>query len=261
MIERIQANTDASGEYFLNPKLTRQVMEKVCDVNMPEKAYSVLTRQESLSSVLTLGLLGAKLDSPHRGINSKTIEDMKVDYIKTIKERVQVGVWFNIVGRSMNDFDEQVSPMREGVYFALMKSSIAIIFDLSPFKEMPIYDIDAAEKSLSDNIRLPLYSFVPVLDHSSWDYGNDGKIHTETHRGFKLFPRIPPRLFQGIIFTENPSEKKLISVVQTMLNVYKDKSELLIPIYGEYGDLLWPKGTVTKPVGKIITSPCNNSMK
>jgi hypothetical protein len=64
-----------------------------------------------------------------------------------------------------------------------------------------------------------------------------GDLCTTNEYGFSLSSRVAPRRFRGLVCDEIHFQK----VLPIMLETYKDKPDLLVPIYDETGNLLWPK--------------------
>jgi len=83
----------------------------------------------------------------------------------------------------------------------------------------------------------------------------------------EVYSRIPPRLFRGIfIWSEGESEwgrkatrEKVGGVVTTMLDVFKDRANLLLPIYDLVGNLLWPKQMSYEEVKKFVAERDKNA--
>jgi len=66
----------------------------------------------------------------------------------------------------------------------------------------------------------------------------EGLIQPDGEYGFVLSYRIAPKLFEGFV-VKTDEEKETIK--EAMLNSYKEHPELLVPVYNNSGDVVWPK--------------------
>ena len=79
----------------------------------------------------------------------------------------------------------------------------------------------------------------------------------ETEYGFSLSFRVAPRLFKGLVLRVEKAKaeeimKKVDQIVASMREIDKEKEELILPIYDEDGNLLWPKQMSYHEVKKFV---------
>lgn len=66
----------------------------------------------------------------------------------------------------------------------------------------------------------------------------EGLIQPDGEYGFVLSYRIAPKLFEGFVVR---TEKEKEAIIEAMLDLSKEHPEFLVPIYGDIGNVLWPK--------------------
>jgi len=266
-------------EVELSPEVIEKIMEKVQDVNEEGTAYITIqksyrahsTDSDRIGSILQNGLLG-KIK------HDRNIDEIKQDWVNFMKNKRSLVrsknreyaefdlpiVWFNIVGQSTNrtgDTSLTNSDLLNPLEMEMGKGENAVvIFDLSKYKEVEFDSI----------------SHRNTYTNSSPE-GKDGK-RVYQMEGFFLSYRVPPNKFKGILIQcrRDKSEEEILgyeddrlrelsdqdriehikekfdhdeaawleraeSMAQKMRQTYKDKENLLVPIYDVYGNLLWPK--------------------
>jgi len=66
----------------------------------------------------------------------------------------------------------------------------------------------------------------------------EGLIQPDGEYGFVLSYRIAPKLFEGFVVSTNKEEE---AIKAAMLDLYKESPDFLVPIYDNFGDVIWPK--------------------
>lgn len=74
---------------------------------------------------------------------------------------------------------------------------------------------------------------------------------TSKEYGFNLSYRIPPRFFRGIIASNKTLSTEIIKIISLQKKIFKNKKELIIPIYDGEGNLYWPKNMSHEEVKKL----------
>ncbi|MFH1291783.1 MAG: hypothetical protein ABIH87_01115 [bacterium] len=261
-------------EVELSPEVIEMVMEKVEDIYTPGTAFHVLnalqkwhgekgnvTDIETIDDVLRDGVLGK---IPERG--EEPLSRHRGAFVEDIKSGKMPRVWFDIVGRSARyNLPHDSIWMQGGVV------SVAIIFDLSKFsdgigqeedyrqkleelKKRGSTDPEADYRKEHEKIGTFFSSSAyRPLDHNL--FNTKGFTMSNEGSGFTLFGRVSPRHFRGIILRLRKQGQKELKVeddqtriqgevdkiVSKQLKTYKNKPEMLLPIYDSRGHLLWPK--------------------
>ncbi len=122
---------------------------------------------------------------------------------------------------------------------------IAVVFDLSGFIELPAKYMDTynGKESISgyeDPLPIGTFAYRGPKNYVSVVPNSKGDLCVGSEYGFSLSSRIPPRKFKAII-VDYWGEQKLDLLIKDMVDINKDKPELLVPIYNTRGDLLWPE--------------------
>lgn len=251
-----------SLESELPPEVVEKIMAKVQNIDEYGTAFHSLhagaigrkikeSDEEKLTSALQLGIVGITTSGDKRNKSEKSAKEIYLDFVR---ERERPNVFFSIVGR----FSRDVRMAANMIMFRQNREVIAIIFDLSPFKEV------VADRGKE----------LPKLSYSNWSHSqfrtspdNKGQINessTEDY-GFRLSSRVPPRLFKGIVVDigvkrigtndelyYSKLSSKLKEITDQMLDVDKEKPEYLLPVYDIDGNLLWPKQMKHVEVRKFI---------
>lgn len=206
------------------------------------------------------------------------------------KVRNQEGVYFNIIGRSMLNDDiiekeqgksSEIPSMIRSVY---TENGISIIFDKSFIREVSLNDY---RNFYSEKFKPKVKEYFADFNSGdsdyrkiSWDKINSlNEVKIDSSWGFYTRSRIPPRSFRGIVISrrfkpkypgftyshpeqvkiidESEEELKRLSDVakklkKLMIELYKEKPELLLPIYDICGNLLYPKQMNYEEVKKFV---------
>lgn len=168
-------------------------------------------------------------------------------------------VFFNIVGRVADKLDPLKTQISQTT-FANAPDSVTFLFDLSSFKEKPGIE----------GTRMPLTSlgtYRPAMLSGSYKYKGIGKIKPKSLYGFVLSARVRPKRFQGIViagplkkgsrFVEADDsietlQSRATQIANVMKRAYKDRPEMLLPIYDLNGNLLWPRQMNYEDVEKLV---------
>lgn len=215
-------------EFELTPEIEEMIMEKVQYINENGTAFTVITNsirdeksfEKKLRDIFSYGLLGRS--SAYLDEFLKEDSDLKKEWVKDVRKKESF-VYFNIVGKTARNI--------EWSYYVESKSNfptVALVFDLSRFKEVPYQMPEINEKD--------------KLSHHSYQVWHPEELSTKkddhSEWGLALSPRISPKDFQGIVSTDPTIDDKILEIQK---EIFKDKKELLLPIYDEVGELLWPK--------------------
>jgi len=272
---------EAQAEVELTPEVLEKIMAKVQDIDGHGIGYSMIGRREGytkeyLSRVLADGLLGATI----KGKNATYDVPTREKWVKNARQKKDAAIFFNITGRS----DEKSShreycptEISASCYIWGGRDNIGILFDISSFEEdepgenkcgkggremeqkSGRYRADALVMNVEKYKKWKEKDFYPSPDHA-----------VDTEYGYILSHRIAPRFFTGILI--NPKTKvsgpigteskkrdrqELVELARKiatgMLEVDKDKPDLLVPIYDTDGNLLWPKQIDYKDMRKFVT--------
>lgn len=256
-------------ERGLTPEIIENVMSRVQDINKNGTAYTGVVRDQGgkikseeqrlgeFQHVLQEGLLGSPDYNPY-GVE----KDRWVHNMKNLEKRKELVVHFNIVGRTQDHIPENSTQILETL-FMNGPNCIGIIFDDQSFKEVKL------EKE-------PFKNKGGKTKYAIWgEEDEQGRRMPSLEMGFVLSHRVAPRFFRGIVFGEpagpvNPEEtkkgpwripkdtrpeaiaKRAEEIIFAILNAYKDKPELLIPVYDIYGNLWWPKKMKYEEIKKLV---------
>lgn len=80
----------------------------------------------------------------------------------------------------------------------------------------------------------------------------EGKPLSTTEYGFELFARVAPRYFRGLVLGNRYKDSDLKKIISQMEQVYQGRKNLLLPIYDDNGNLLWPKKMSREEVKKFV---------
>jgi hypothetical protein len=138
-----------------------------------------------------------------------------------------------------------------------LREVINLIFDLSSYREQ-----NDREKIRFDG-KLKPHEYVNALGETN---KVGGKQKVSSSWGFALYGRVAPRKFRGIFYSHPAMytkedigitdqaiiQARVEEIVKRMYEVYKNKKELLLPIYNAQGDLIWPKQMSHGEVKKFV---------
>lgn len=241
-------------------------------------------KQNILKTILNKGLLGTSYDFRHeyKDISSfsKEIGDkgdiFAKKWVENVRKSKESEVHFNIIGKSTAVFHKYIKEEGHSLsekrtiesieeideYAIEDGNNIVLIFDLSKFKEEEV-EISKVWTGEKTSFVQKAHTFRPKSSPSKIEFDlrdKNNKLLPSNEYGYTLSHRIAPRLFKGLVFRLDRWEKddtekkeKLFSeVLETMLNVYKEKPGLLIPIYDSSGNMWWPKQMSYEEVKKFV---------
>jgi hypothetical protein len=283
-IELVSSGKEAKGiEKELSPELIEKIMDKVEDVNKKGMAYHVLGAASSevksmgvlnvLKRDLQFGLLGnmgrvsprKNLIEEYSKFKDQNPSFSEKNWAKSVRKFKPAPVFFNIVGRSeISLWNRRLYPyakfeIANSTWVRSKEDKIVITFDLSKFKEVEDIELFKNPENLKTNT---YYNDCPSV-------GSPGYANTE--EGFILSSRVAPRFFKGIVFNLLSNEKndkgenirkdctdpvmmqeRADEIVSTMKEAYKNREDMLLPVYDVYGNLYWPKNMNYKEVKKFV---------
>lgn len=268
-------------EQELSPEQIDRIMSKVQDIFKYGTAFSKIVmidneHSETFGEILRNGILGLDFLSPKGVLDGTFSIDTSIEkaWAKMAREKKNAPVFFNIVGRmdtdkyiKRNDNKTELvwgGPIKMSAYMWNKPGSLAIIFDISNFKEIdPMWRSDkspmrthsyAADKcAIIENSSLEIKPDNPLAD----DIANTADApRVDSQHGFMAHHRVAPRNFKGLIIESQDAPFNLKKytdwVVTNELNEYKEKPEKLLPIYDSTGSLLWPKKMNYEEVRKFV---------
>ncbi len=247
-----------SAEFELTPEIEAIIMEKVRDINADGIAFTT-TKKPMLASILRSGLIGGA-----RGSGSNE-EHLKKWFLRMSKERL-VGegskIWFNINGRSAKG----KNPLKESIYgqsAEFYSDVISVIFDISKFREisggaysrygMPWREYENEYKDrFGKKPRPGIHTFSNQnkqgaiiepfeVQNVENNENNRGTSENASDFGFEAPFRIAPRFFTGFAMHGKITKQEVLEMSSLILETDKDNPKLLVPIYDDSGNLLWPK--------------------
>jgi hypothetical protein len=254
----------------LSPEFLEMVMAKVQDINKKGIGFHTIKtfNWDDVRDILQNGLLGRT-----KGANKKNPDS----WAKAVRKNKSAEVYFNITGRfkiimpkqdaaGNTLLDEQGKEVEEALPAVIensqwgAKESVTFLFDLNTFKEnvQPQGDKDENRK------KLPVHSFTPNLGVPIRGVDEGNKPVVDSQGGFELKARVAPRFFRGIVIGLNKSYYNLLSpaeirakvdeIIKNMKDIYKDKQDLMLPVYDIQGNLLWPKEMSYEEVKEFLGS-------
>jgi hypothetical protein len=244
------------------------------------KDKTLISAKSNLKKMFKVGIQGG-LDRDSGIPGKKPIENSK-DWQTKLKSGKENFVFFNIVGRGLPPSSEKKRKSEIGNTNYMSSDAIAILFDLSGYKEIEPSSGDYDnKKNLTYRTNSP--TFTKVFDElkekypdlklgddrlkNYFPYGKNGEGFddqglplVETEYGFRLSPRVPPRRFSGIVFEMEKldhslaSEDELSRRSEEIVSVMNEstKKNSLLPIYDTNGNLLWPKKMSYEEVRKFV---------
>lgn len=263
----IQAPHVEKGEKAeLSQEALEQVMAKVQDINEPGIGYTCLRTKagntKQLTSIFHDGLLGQDKYAD-AWENLVTQDPVRRIWAREARQGKDMQIHFNITGRGSEanwrgiDYrTKEPSEIAEGV--AVIEETIderrpiVILFDTSKFKELEPSSNDTPRPSKTFEANDPRVK-------ANWERfkargGGPSSIADEqgwpkpsSEYGFVLRHRIAPREFTGVMlltnrfFFESKINRALEKLITAMLEANRQREDLLVPVYDESGNLLWPK--------------------
>ncbi|MDO8581908.1 MAG: hypothetical protein Q7S16_03460 [bacterium] len=164
-------------------------------------------------------------------------------------------IHFNIVGRVAKS-KRRVGETQISYSY---RSRITILFDITHYRENDMKSGLGLE-NIGAEIPRKEYIISSVGQGTRERDPDTGRIDPTLTHGFLLAPRIAPQLFRGVVvdvFNYEKGDDLLLSrvqgVVQSMRTAFKDKQELMLPIYHVNGNLLWPQQMSYEDVKKFVS--------
>ncbi len=278
-------------EAELPKEVFEKVMSKVQDIDARGTAFHVANRMvgEKTEEIFREGLLGQPIGGG-RTFGATTLDrELKFgkDWAAHVTKKKEGFVHVNIVGRQTELKKKQFewrdkTEIGRSYYMGFNPSTpekIAIIFDISGYEER-----SSVQKSQSKTFKVN-------QSPGTLGYEEENGIpKPDSEYGFIVSYRIAPRLFQGVVLIagrdknereidmelfnnyrdDKRPEEELIKeikkekvedknpvhalkeLVGTMHQVYKEKPEMMLPVYDTYGNLLWPKQMTYAEVKQFV---------
>ncbi len=270
-------------ELQLSPEQIERVMDKVQDINAKGTAFTGIlptsTREQGpitmyvagsylreittkmkdraidkLPSILRDGLLGLPDDHSITKANAEERKRAWHDSLRNLK--LSGAVHFQILGRSERGFGPAVlRSIKEATYFTSFAPkdhlNITLLLDMKSFSENPAASGVKYDKNGKRFYKQRTHTFSA---HDTGPLNEEGLSKVDEDYGFIASHRVAPRLFRGVVCEAKSieSEKYIEQVKKVILNTYKNKPELLLPIYDIDGNLLWPKQMSYEEVQKLV---------
>lgn len=266
-------------EFQLTPEIEEKIMEKVKDIDAYGTAFSSLSFMGSLEPSEIISRLKDTLQYGFLGSSGRGNETAMTERERLLKWHhdarswniPESKVWFNIVGRmsgilGKNQIDKSHMVSINGV---------AIVFDISNFKEMPvetirnIHQMGRPEQHVvgtfsADTDRKVMHSIKEVINQVASKTTNKEYRHfshkVDEYKGFHTPFRIAPRLFQGLV-VDVYHPNVLASYLKAMQDTYQDKPEMSLPIYDTFGNLLWPRQITHKEIKQLVAERDKKQIK
>src|SRR3989338_8780624 len=244
------------------------------------------------------GISKNKLDKRMEDLEANKVKISAIEHKKLLKEKRTAGehalIHFNITGRAPRWLDWKESsyrPPEESAFLEISSTAwthrhdnVAVIFDISDLEETepgPKGRFDLGR----DELFPKTFTSASVVDTPGSKKIGSSKPRTEF--GFITATRIPPRKFQGLVYSsikrdyieyfsqktqslqyngkEYYTDTEILRIVRniaaTMVEANKDQLRLLMPIYDSKGNLLWPKKMSYEEVKKVVVERKKQSEK
>ena len=188
-------------------------------------------------------------------------ESDKEIWVKNTRTYKNSKVWFNVTGKMADDFPPLANfPIAESHWVRTSENAFIVLFDAKKFQEESPRSLTGKNVDEKFNTK----TFV-MHEYESIPGGIDGKNCSE--RGFALFHRIAPRLFNGIVLkfkkqgknhadrivTDNVDFLSKASVyINLMTSGGQNDFKKLLPVYDVLGNLHWPKEMSYEEVKKFV---------
>lgn len=266
-------------EIELSPEVIERIMDKVQDVFKYGTAYSCIldfpfmtlgtpvfenamrkyfSHSGPMAKILQKGILGVPIQHKQRESRKEYLENIDNEWKKSLRNKEQNFVSFNIMGRSIDPSSELekqglTKEQVERLYYKFAGpwfKGIAIIFDLKNYEELePLYKNEGNPEYLK-GWRLNSYRIRGPREYVDGVPNKYGDYTTTAEFGFSLSSRIAPDTFTGLVI-----DRKFFSleIVELMINIHRNDPELLIPIYDPAGNLLWPQRMRYEKVKEFVT--------
>ncbi|OGZ84814.1 MAG: hypothetical protein A2599_00585 [Candidatus Staskawiczbacteria bacterium RIFOXYD1_FULL_39_28] len=213
---------------------TDLVMEKLEDINRKGLAYSVVSREsehshDNLKWALSNGLANNE------------------------------GVYFNITGRAQ-DMKSGRSEMSRSYWFRSTEDAVAIIFDLNNCEEINLGSLEITEKNREYTPQFHQFrkienylknGVIPADDPHFEEFrktnliSETGRPNPDSEFGFKsTIQKLEQSEFKGVVVKGSINLNAIIAQME--------KSNCLLPVYDENGNLLWPKQMSHEEVKQFV---------
>jgi len=269
----------------LNPEILKVVMKKVQDLNhMHEAAFTVINYESGRRNVRANPKPTSQVENERdladifdKGLLSASAQSGIVDVIRSkdrryFRKRINKGSAsgdedFYVFLEYMPENGPTIKHMKNTEWWRNMRQfpNVGLFVDIRKYKNFakrnkeyyPSY-IFRKPSGVSDNFTtyIPL-TVLPARIAKEPEWFDPFENQKEKQREITIPFRVAPREFMGVLLErrtqsseEFEAEIKRISIV--MLRKYKNKPELLIPIYDESGNLLWPRRINYEDIGKLI---------
>lgn len=282
MSEKPPSNIESESKKELPPDVLERVLRKIIDIDAPGTAYSIIGKGTT-ERILQEGLLGS---TPFEKPTKKT-------WAEKVRSRKgpSPAVYINIVGRAADVIPGQVLDYGSRVqtevttitrsYHTGRSDSPTIVFDINGYQEirpenLEEYDLGTHGDSWPAVLEYGKHPEIPAKRKTfrADDYGIGKPMYPRgiqkepsTEYGFRLFNRIPRRLFKALVVhgtreidkspyyvrgSEKEVEDQVKSLVEIMTKQYFENGIEPIPIYDDYdGAMLWPKKIPRKDLLEI----------
>lgn len=248
-----------------------------------------------LGDILKFGIQGGvKMEEREIGATtgkqwSQLLKDLRTD------KRVH----FNIVGRSIPDHSGSKTEIGNAYFSNIYnqedgQEDLTIIFDISDFEETnptsnyTTKGVTPRKYHSNDSSILNTFNFYkenafplkpdlkvgdPLLKEHGKNhkheigvhrhFDEEGKPMPDTEHGFVLTPRIPSWRFRGLVLggSDEDVNKRVLEMTKMMKGTYGNKTEKLLPIYNQNGDLLWPKQMSYEEVQSFVKERDKNKQE
>lgn len=256
-------------EKELSPEILEKIMGKIQDIGEYGTAYTAFgagpygDKTKEFTSLLKDGILGTRWIEKDKEIPSTpTHQPTKAEQWVVSAQEKDAVVHFNIVGRGLHEQNwnkggkSEYPPEQEIMHSDYGNRGVMILFKMEGFIEDPpkfngIKNVPPAKHfmpSFPGNYVKEIKPAEAKDDFYDWlKYNSRGEVMSKSEYGFILSSRIPPRRFLGLIAKDDTEE-----IIKTMLQTYKDKEELLLPIHNFMGGLEWPRKMTYEEVKKFV---------
>lgn len=258
-------------EIFAQPELVIKIMDRVVDIETPGVAYSRIAyfstvdrewdeKKATIASVLRSGMIGQIM-----GDGERAHANPGSDYVKNLRAgRSDMAVHANIVGRSSGTSNRPTTSKTSvgRSWYVSGERGVAVLFDSTKFTELNPSTI----RPYSDPVERDRLTFhsndFNVQDIFEWkrkvnpslkigdsvlvnerNFDAQGMPTPDDELGFVFFPRIPRRMFTGLVVTYDTDTDKALAgdVIQLMIKNSRGNPSFFLPVYDMDGNLIWPK--------------------
>ena len=288
MINERKANFERSFESSekldfseLTGEQLESVIRKVQDINRPGIAFSAISLSETadLKNIFRAGLLG---DSGERKSEDQFRPITPASWAASTRKRRDTALYVNITGRgwrpNQKDPDCEIAQTSKRMGEFIGATPVVVLFDIKPYRELSV-----TGESLATG---PVHTFIaddPRL-RREWEWlspeekerrfttGKQKQLIPSSEYGFKLFHRIAPRDFLGIVI--KPYRKLTMEQLsewaaeydihledeEGLITLLKDNETLLFQTIGDKLEDNSPEGSKTQ-AGSVILAMMQENLK